>query len=90
MQTSNVVAVDFKLYSFAKNLLDKAVNAFYYFEDDFVEDIIDEAILRFDFQLNEDEETSTRKRASAVEWIWSNLKIRSKICKEADGIRAKK
>jgi hypothetical protein len=93
MQTSTAVeitydnVIDFTLYKYAKAKLDEAINAFYYFEDDAVEDIIDQAIQRFDFQLTDPEHTALEKRSNAAKWIWSKPSIRAKILEEVNGLR---
>ena len=52
MQTSTIVNIAF--YQYAKRILDEALNGFRYFDDEYLEAAIDNAIQKFDFDLHED------------------------------------
>ena len=55
---------------FGKKILGFALDGYYYFEDDEIEDKIDQAEIRF----------GKLGRAAIRNFIWSHDKIRAKIC----------
>lgn len=55
---------------FGKKILGFALDGFYYFDDDEIEDKIDQAEIRF----------GKLGRAAIRNFIWSHDKIRAKIC----------
>lgn len=62
-----------KLYNkLGKKILAQALDGFYYFEDDEVEDLLDKALIRF--------EKRPDWRKAVRSYLWSHEKIRHKIC----------
>ncbi len=65
-----------KRLGLGKRLLGQALNGFYYFEDDDVENFIDKMDLRF-------AKSRSKRRALIVSSVLGNDKIREKVCAEA-------
>lgn len=62
-----------KLFNkYGKKILGFALDGYYYFEDDEVEDALDKALLKFEHR--------TDWRKATRSYLWSFPKIRNKIC----------
>jgi hypothetical protein len=61
-----------------RKLLGFALDDFYFFDDDEIEDAIDRALIRFDGQID------WRKQVRI--WLWSHQHLRIKICKVAEAM----
>ena len=61
-----------------KQLLVQALDGFYYFEDDEVENALDQALIKFSGMPD------WRKRTRI--WLWSHQHLRYKICKAGQDV----
>ena len=61
--------------AYGKTLIGHAFDEMYYFEDDEVEEAIDKALLKF--------QNDPEWRNKTKSYLWSNEKLRNKICQVA-------
>lgn len=73
MQASNDKKLRKQMLKYGRKLLGYALDGFYYFDDDEIEDKIDQAELKF----------LSKGRPAVRNYIWSHEHIRAKICQVA-------